>query len=132
MTKGVGSREQGVGTTVVIQSHRDLAVWKKSLTLAIKVYRATTHFPASELYGLTSQIRRAGYSIPANIAEGYRRTHLEYVRFLRIAFGSASELETLLLMTKELELGKSEEIVECLHLTDEVLRMLNGMISRLS
>ena len=73
-----------------MNSYKDLIVWQKSIELVIGIYKMTDKFPKSELYGLTSQIRRAAVSISSNIAEGYTRKHrLEYIQFLRIAFGSA-------------------------------------------
>ncbi|HPJ98763.1 MAG TPA: four helix bundle protein [Candidatus Hydrogenedentes bacterium] len=94
-----------------IASYRDLKVWQESMTLAEEVYQATAAFPKEELYGLTSQMRRAAVSIPSNIAEGWGRGSTpDYVRFLRIARGSLKELETqatlsarLGLMTREPE-----------------------------
>ena len=84
-----------------MKDFRDLKVWHKSHSLALKIYKATSKFPRSELYGLTSQIRRASTSISANIAEGCgRKGNLEFARFLQISMGSASELENLLLLTR--------------------------------
>lgn len=81
-------------------SYKDLIVWKKSFGLAVDVYKITAHFPKSELYGVISQMRRAAFSIPANIAEGQSRNHeKEFVQFLSIASGSAAELETFLLLS---------------------------------
>src|ERR1700722_14992428 len=79
----------------VIQSFRDLRVWQRGMEVVESVYRATQSFPKQELYGLTSQLRRAAVSIPANIAEGHCRQHIkEYLNFLSIAQGSIAELET--------------------------------------
>ena len=81
-----------------IESFKDLIVWQKSMSLVKEVYVITSNFPKSEIYGLTSQMRRAAVSIPSNIAEGKKRkTKNDYVQFLRIANGSAAELETQLL-----------------------------------
>lgn len=78
-----------------IQSYRDLKVWQEAVNLAEICYRFTKTFPKEELYGMTSQIRRASVSIAANIAEGYgRKTRGEYIQFLYIAQGSLKELET--------------------------------------
>lgn len=79
-----------------IIDYRDLLVWKEGMTLATDIYGFTKEFPREELYGLTSQLRRAATSIPANIAEGFgRETTGAYIQFLRIAQGSLKELETL-------------------------------------
>lgn len=115
-----------------INSYKDLIVWQKSKDLVVEVYRLTKVFPKSELYGLTSQMRRAALSIPSNIAEGYRRRHLkEYLHFLSIANGSAAELETQVCVAKSLEdtEGLKYSAVDSLLL--EVLKMLNVIISKL-
>ena len=83
--------------------YRELTAWQKSYTLALEVYRATGTFPRSETFGLTSQLRRAAVSIPANIAEGHcRHTRADYLRFLSIARGSTGELNTLLSLARDL------------------------------
>jgi len=85
-------------------------IWQRSHTLTLKIYKATKTFPKEELYGLTSQIRRAIVSIPTNIAEGCgRRTNAELANFLNIASGSASEVEYELLIAKELEYITAEQ-----------------------
>lgn len=79
-------------------------MWQKSFDLSIKVYKVTSSFPKSELYGLVSQMRRCSVSIPSNIAEGYMRGYKqEYIQFLRTSFASGAELETQLLLAKELK-----------------------------
>src|SRR3989337_842648 len=85
------------------RSYRDLIVWKKSIDLVGRIYSCTRSFPKAEMYGLTSQIRRAGISIPANIAEGQARNSKgEFLQFLGIAQGSLAELETLILICQNL------------------------------
>ena len=96
------------------------------------VYLLTTTFPKSEEFSLSNQIRRSAVSIPSNIAEGYLRGHkLEYIRFLNIAFGSAAELETQLIIAKELGFGDKKTLKDAELLVVEVLKMLNTLISRL-
>src|SRR5207253_10315334 len=105
---GVGRRESGVrdsknrrggGGKMAISSYRDLRVWQEGLAFAKGCYFLTRQFPKEELFGLTSQIRRAAASIPANIAEGNgRENSKEYIHFLRIAQGSLKEVETHLLL----------------------------------
>ena len=83
--------------------YKDLAVWQKSINFTVEIYKLTQTFPKDELYGLTSQIRKAAVSIPSNIAEGNERnSHKEFNQFLHIALGSAAELGTQLLIAKEL------------------------------
>ena len=86
------------------RSYRDLEVWKLSIDLVKKVYQVTHNFPASENYGLINQIRRAAVSIPSNIAEGQgRNSSKEFKQFLAISLGSLAELETQLIIAKEIE-----------------------------
>jgi four helix bundle protein len=83
-----------------MKTHRDLDVYKGIISLICEIYQKTSDFPKSEVFGLTSQLRRASVSIAANISEGAARgTSKEYIRFLRISFGSLSELETLLIIS---------------------------------
>ena len=77
-----------------IRSHKDLNVWQRSVDFTVNIYSITKDFPPEELYGLSSQMRRASVSIASNIAEGFGRSSKEFVRFLQIALGSAAELET--------------------------------------
>ena len=111
----------------MIQSYRDLQVWRKSMALAVKVYAATDAFPRSESFGLRSQLRRAATSIPSNIAEGKAIGGLGYPRHLRIAHGSEAELQTQIELARRLGL-LADAVAEQL-LTDaaEVGRMLVGL-----
>ncbi len=94
----------------------------------VAIYELTKQFPSSEVYGLTSQMKRAAISIPSNIAEGRRRrTQREFKHFLRIAFGSAGELETQLEIAERLNFGKNEEREKTKILIEEVMKMLNKM-----
>ncbi len=95
-----------------VDNHRDLRVWRLGMELAADVYRITAQLPIEERYGLTSQLRRAAASIPANIAEGAgRHSAKEFARFLSIARGSLAELETHVLLCEQLELlTRSEQI----------------------
>jgi four helix bundle protein len=109
-----------------------LVVWHKAHALALAVYRLTEHFPRQELYGLTSQLRRASTSIPANIAEGCGRSgNAELARFLRIALGSASELEYHLLLARDLGYLTPPEFAEATDATQQVKRMLTRLVVRL-
>ncbi len=115
----------------MINSHKDLIVWQKSFLLAKDIYKITRKLPQTEIYGITSQMQRCAISIPSNIAEGYGRGHrAEYIQFLRIAFGSGSELETQLLLCKDLY--PNFEYNESIDLLNEILRMLNVLMHKLS
>ncbi|MGZ4833608.1 MAG: four helix bundle protein [Terriglobales bacterium] len=112
-----------------MQNFRNLDVWGKAHKLTIDVYRATAMFPKSELYGLTSQMRRASASIGANIAEGCgRRGNTELGRFLHIAMGSASELEYHLLLARDLQMLSDPEHRRLDVLVTELKRMLSRLI----
>lgn len=115
----------------MINSHKDLIVWQKSLDLVVLVYKLVKTFPSDETYGLVSQMRRASVSIPANIAEGRSRgTRKDFRHFVYMSYGSANELETLVLLAKKLEY-KSYYFEEAEALLNEVLRMLNVLLSKL-
>lgn len=102
-----------------MKTHKDLEIWQRGMSLVEKIYRMTKAFPQQEIYGLTSQIRRSGISIPSNIAEGAaRRSNKEFIQFLYIALGSLSELETLFLISERLGYLKDESVVNDI----EVLR----------
>ena len=115
-----------------MKDFRSLDVWKKSHELVLAIYRVTAAFPKSELYGLTSQIRRAAASIPANIAEGCGRSgDAELGRFLTIAMGSASELEYHLLLSRDLNFLSTSDYARLANSVIEVKRMLTGFIQKL-
>src|SRR5437868_11266056 len=115
-----------------IKSYRDLLVWQKAIDLVVDAYRATAPFPKSETYGLTSQIRRAATSIPANIAEGYGRgSRKEYVQFLTFAQGSLKELETHFIVAEKLSYLTAVQMNRLLSQTDELGRMLGSLIRKL-
>jgi four helix bundle protein len=115
-----------------VKSYRDLRVWSASIDLAAECYTLTKTFPTSELYGLTSQIRRAATSVPANIAEGYGRgTRPGFVQFLRIAQGSLKELETHLIVAERVEIISSALLAGILQKTDEAGAMLYSLIHKL-
>jgi four helix bundle protein len=117
---------------VGVQNFRNLKVWQKAHTLTLDIYRATKAFPREEIYGLTSQIRRASVSIAANIAEGTcRNGDADFGRFLQMAAGSASEVEYHLLLAQDLDLLKG---ADCRRLSDEVIevkRMLASLLVKL-
>ncbi len=116
----------------MLKSYKNLIVWQKSIALIIEIYRLTGLFPKSELYCLVSQLRRAAVSIASNLAEGFTRKHRqEYVQFARIAFGSGAEIETQLIIAKELRLAPLKEFAQAEVLLNEVMRMLNALINKL-
>ncbi|MFQ5984020.1 MAG: four helix bundle protein [Alphaproteobacteria bacterium] len=108
-----------------MRNFRDIKVWQKAHRLTLAVYQATNNFPTEERFGLTSQARRAAASIPSNIAEGCGRdSEAELARFLHIAAGSASELEYVLLLTRDLGFTTDERHESLAKDVSEVKRML--------
>lgn len=114
----------------MIESFKELIVWQKSVVLVKEVYKATDKFPKAEMFGLTSQMRRAAVSIPSNIAEGYKRRNLgEYIQFLSIAEASAAELETQIIIAKDIYSNINYRTAENLLL--EAQKMLIVLIRKL-
>jgi four helix bundle protein len=114
-----------------IMSFKDLIVWKKSLALVKEIYFATSKMPQSEMYGLVSQMRRSAVSIPSNISEGYqRKNRKEYLYFLHISRGSAAELETQMLICKEIY--PKIDFTRAENLLVEIQKMLHAIISKLT
>jgi len=111
-------------------SYKDLVAYQKSYQLVIDVYRISKAFPSEELYGLTNQIRRCSVSIPSNIAEGYMRGTREYLQFLKIALGSAAELETQLSLCSDLGYLQKDVLEPVMALCHEVIKLLKTYISK--
>jgi four helix bundle protein len=116
-----------------IESYKDMIVWQQAMDLVVAVYAATRAWPKEELYGLTSQARRAAVSIPANIAEGFARENRgSYQQFLRIAQGSLKELETHLMIAQRIGLAGDQVVAALLNQTESVGKLLRLLIRRLS
>jgi four helix bundle protein len=112
-----------------MKTHKDLKVWKESIDLVSIIYEKTKKFPKDELFSLTSQIRRSAISIPSNIAEGAaRESNKEYLRFLYIAQGSISELETQILIANNLTFMSKEDHLAIDEKLTEIGKMLSGLI----
>ena len=112
-----------------MKSHKDIIVWQKSMDHVAAIYVATKAFPNEELFGIVSQMRRAAVSIPSNIAEGYGRLYdKETVKFLSNALGSASELETQLIISKDLGYLLIEDFQKLINQIEEIIRMLSALI----
>jgi four helix bundle protein len=112
--------------------YKDLIVWQRSKALASEIYRITENFPKSELYGLTSQVRRAAVSVPSNIAEGQGRlTRGEFQQFLGHARGSLLELETQLSIAVDLRFLDAREFAAVEPRIAEINRLLNGLLESL-
>jgi four helix bundle protein len=111
------------------RNYQDLIAWQKTMDLVEVVYRTSSNFPKEEIYGLTSQLRRAAVSVPSNIAEGEGRgtSKRDFRRCLRIAYGSLRELETQILISKRLSYLDDDELRRVLDLAAEVGRLINGL-----
>ena len=113
---------------MTVQHYRELKVWQVAMNLAEQCYLATKSFPKEELFGMTSQIRRAAASVPANIAEGQGRQHTkEFLNHLSIARGSLMEVETHLLLSQRVGLLNQTTLDALLTMSDEISRMLSGL-----
>ncbi|OGI94645.1 hypothetical protein A3A03_01230 [Candidatus Nomurabacteria bacterium RIFCSPLOWO2_01_FULL_40_18] len=115
-----------------MKTYQDLVVWQKSIELVMEIYELTNKFPKEEIFGLTSQIRRAAVSIPSNIAEGKMRGgDIEFRRFLLIAFASGAELETQIIISRKLSKMINLDYNKVNSLLEEIMKILNKLISQL-
>jgi four helix bundle protein len=115
-----------------IFSYKDLIVWQKSVELALEIYKLTSLFPNVEVYGLTSQMRRASVSVASNIAEGsIRGSKKDFCHFLRISLGSIAELQTQLEIAKSLSFVNDLDYNGMNNLTIEISKMIHGLIGKL-
>ena len=115
-----------------MKNYKDLQVWQKAFNLCSHVYQSTKQFPQDEVFGLTSQIRRAAVSIPSNIAEGHGRSNnKEFSDFLRISIGSCNELETQILLSEKLKYIDEKTSTTLQNECTEIAKMLHGLIKKL-
>src|SRR3989344_8962230 len=115
-----------------IHSYKDLIVWQKGIDLVTTIYDFTKEFPKEEIFGLSSQIKRAAVSIPANIAEGrHRGTRKDFLQFIRIAYASGAELETEILIAEKLGFGKKDKLEKIKIILNEEMKMLHVIIGKL-
>ncbi len=114
-----------------MRDFRNLNIWKLGIDVVKQIYNITKKFPNSELYGLTNQMRRASVSIPSNIAEGAsRKSNADFARFLEIAIGSAFELETQLILSKELEYLNQEDFEKVTDNLHKFQKQLNALLTK--
>jgi four helix bundle protein len=118
-----------------IKSYKDLKIWQQGINLVKTIYGETKNYPKEEVYGVVSQIRRATVSVPANIAEGQARGGTKaFMQFLNIAKGSLAELETLMIISRELDYAKTESSTaieeECQSLTRQITALINRLKSK--
>lgn len=116
-----------------VKSYKELKVWRKGIELTKTIYSITENFPRRELFGMTSQMRRAVVSVPSNIAEGWSRNHTrEYVQFLRVALGSLAELDTQLTISSELGYLTKDKLNETEAGIFEMQKMVYAMVNTLT
>ena len=116
-----------------MKTHHDLSVWQKSIDFVTSVYKITEDFPKTEIYGLTNQVRRAVVSVPSNIAEGAARTSKkEFSHFLSISLGSLSEVETQLIVSRNLNFTPDEQFMRLMSDLIEIRKMIIGLKKSLS
>ncbi len=128
-------RIEWIGIRIVseVKNYKDLLVWQKAMNMVEHIYKISASFPADERFGLTSQIRKAAVSIPSNIAEGSsRKSTAEFIRFCNIAYGSLAETETQIMIAERLEFVGGEAVAAVLNSTDELAKMLSGLIRALA
>lgn len=116
-----------------MRDFKKLKVWERAHNFSIRLYKITKTFPREELYGITSQLRRAVISIPTNIAEGSgKQSEKDFARFLSIAAGSASETEYLLMLSKDLEFLEKSIAIDLITEINEIKKMLNAFITKIA
>jgi four helix bundle protein len=116
-----------------VKDYRDLIVWQKAMDLVEAIYQTTKSFPREEIYGLTSQLRRAAVSIPSNIAEGNgRNSTRDYIHFIGMAYGSLKEAETQILIAERLHYIDSDHNSRLVQMTTEVARLISGLMNSLN
>ena len=113
-------------------SYRNQFIWKRGIQIAVNCYQVTQHFPQSEKYGLTSQIRRSAVSVPSNIAEGYGRQYKkEYIQFLHIALGSLRELDTQLIIAKQVRLTNEKLLDKVISEVEEMQKIMVATLNKM-
>lgn len=116
-----------------VKSYKELLIWQKGIKIVVLVYKLTKDFPKDEIYALTSQLKRASLSVPSNIAEGFgRQTDKSFNHFLNIARGSLNEIETQLIIAKELGFITDDNLIpEIMSLIEEESKMINAFAKNL-
>lgn len=116
-----------------IKPYKDLLVWQKGIEIVKEIYLICKDLPKDEVFGLQSQMKRAAISIPSNIAEGYGRNYTQnYIQFIKIARGSLLELETQIIISKELDMISEDKFDKIINLITEENKMLNAFIKSIS
>ena len=124
--------ESHISFTSIMKPHKRLNAWIRSFELVKILYQVTNSFPAEERFGLVAQIRRAGVSVPVNIAEGAaRKGKKEFIHFLHVSLGSLTELDTLLLLSRDLNFVDSDKANRIIDEMDAIGKMIFGLIKKL-
>jgi len=115
-----------------VKTHRDLNLWKESIHFVTDIYTITKTFPKTEIFGIVNQLRRASVSVPSNISEGAaRQSQKEFIQFLYIALGSLAEIESQLVISKNLEYLNKKQYEELIEKLNKIQRMLFGLIKKI-
>jgi four helix bundle protein len=116
----------------IVKTYRDLQIWQRGILLCKSVYELTSTFPNEEMYGITNQMKRCSVSISSNIAEGFGRSNVSFINYLKIVRGSLYELDTQVILSKELALSSNFELINYLELEiQEIGKMINSFISKI-
>jgi four helix bundle protein len=116
----------------IVKTYRDLQIWQRGILLCKSVYELTSTFPNEEMYGITNQMKRCSVSISSNIAEGFGRSNVSFINYLKIARGSLYELDTQVILSKELALSSNFELINYLELEiQEIGKMINSFINKI-
>lgn len=111
-----------------IKNFKQLIIWQEGIEIVKRIYKLTKEFPKDEIYGLVAQMRRSAISVPSNIPEGFKRLHKkEFKQFLHISLGSLAELETQIIIARELELADKPKTVELLSLIEKESKMITSL-----
>lgn len=131
MGMGIGFLIRKYMTLSTVKNYKELRIWQQAMELTKHTYILMREMPREELYGLTNQIKRAAVSVPSNIAEGQARGTKEFIHFLTIAKGSLAELETQLMLLRELEMMRQEQITPLTESIESLARQINSLINKL-
>lgn len=131
MGMGIGFLIRKYMTMSTVKNYKELRIWQQAMELTKHTYILLREMPREELYGLTNQIKRAAVSVPSNIAEGQARGTKEFIHFLTIAKGSLAELETQLILLRELEMMRQEQITPLTESIESLARQINSLINKL-
>ena len=115
-----------------MKTYKDLLVWQMACNFTTRIYKITSKFTQNEIYGLTSQLRRASVSVASNLAEGSKRGRKEFCQFIKIAQGSGAEIETQLIVANNIGYMKEKEFTELVNELESIMKMMIGLLNKIS